>query len=128
MSQENLTSYDTNDQMIVAAAHLIRDNEAAYVGVGLPMVAGLLAKRMHAPNCTIVIENGIIRSEEFELPAGTDTLSTQFQADQLAGLNYISYLGQSGFINLGFIGAGQIDRWGNVNDTVIGDYYNPIHR
>ncbi len=129
MSQENsVISYDTNDQMIVAAAHLIRNNEAAYVGVGLPMVAALMAKRIHAPDCTIVIENGIVRTEQFELPAGTDTVGSQFYADKLAGLSYISYLGQAGFINLGFIGAGQIDRYGNVNDTVIGDYYNPVHR
>jgi glutaconate CoA-transferase, subunit B len=128
MSPENTLSYDANDQMIVAAAHLIRDHEAAYMGVGLPMVAALLAKRTHAPHATIVIENGIIRTEEFELPMGTDTLGTQFHADKLAGLSYISYLGEAGFINLGFIGAGQIDRYGNVNDTVIGDYHNPIHR
>jgi glutaconate CoA-transferase subunit B len=76
----------------------------------------------------VVIENGIVRTEEFELPAGTDTLGTQFYADKLAGLSYISWLGQVGFINLGFIGAGQIDRYGNVNDTVIGDYHNPVHR
>ncbi len=128
MSQRNSLSYDANDQMIVSAAHLIRNNEAAYVGVGLPMVATLLAKRTHAPDSVIVIENGIIRTEEFELPAGTDTLGTQFHADKLTGLSYISYLGQAGFINLGFIGAGQIDRYGNVNDTVIGDYHNPVHR
>jgi len=129
MSQENPTlDFNANDQMIVAASHLIRDDDAAYVGVGLPMFAALLAKRTHAPNCTIVIENGITRTEEFELPDGTDTLGTQFHADKLAGLSYVSYLGQAGFINLGFIGAGQIDRYGNVNDTVIGDYHNPVHR
>ncbi len=129
MSQENSTVvFDANDQMIVSAAHLIRDNEAAYMGVGLPMIAALLAKRTHAPNCTIVIENGIVRTEEFELPAGTDTLGSQFHADKLAGLSYISYLGQAGYINLGFIGAGQVDRYGNVNDTAIGDYHNPVHR
>ena len=129
MNQENSElSFDTNDQMIVAAARLIRDNEAAYVGVGLPMIAGLLAKRTHAPNGTIVIENGIVTNAEFELPAGTDTVGSQYWADKLTSLNYISFLGQAGFINLGFIGAGQIDRYGNVNDTVIGDYHDPIHR
>jgi glutaconate CoA-transferase, subunit B len=127
MSRENLM-YTANDQMIVAASRLIKDNEAAYVGVGLPMFAALLAKQTHAPNCTIVIENGIIRMELFELPGGTDTLSTQYHADKLDGLNYISYLGQAGYINLGFMGAGQVDRYGNVNDTVIGDYHNPVHR
>ena len=127
MTREN-PAFDTNEQMIVAASKLIRDNEAAYVGVGLPMIAGLLAKHMHARNSTIVIENGIVRTEEFELPAGTDTVGSQYHAAKLTGLNYISFLGQAGFIDLGFIGAGQIDRYGNVNDTVIGDYYNPVHR
>ncbi len=120
--------YSANDQMIVSAAHLIHNGEAAYIGVGLPMFAALLAKQTHAPDCTFVIENGIIRTEEFQLPMGTDTLGTQFHADLLAGLSYISYLGQAGFISLGFIGAGQIDRYGNVNDTAIGDYRDPVHR
>jgi glutaconate CoA-transferase subunit B len=129
MTQENFAlEFTANDQMIVAAAHLIRNEDAAYMGVGLPMFAALLAKRTHAPDCTIVIENGIMRTLGFELPGGTDTLGTQYYADKLAGLSYISYLGQSGFINLGFIGAGQIDRFGNVNDTAIGDYYDPVHR
>ena len=62
MSQQNSLDYDANDQMIVSAAHLIRNNEAAYIGVGLPMAAALLAKRTHAPDSVIVIENGIIRT------------------------------------------------------------------
>jgi len=129
MTQDNSApEFNTNEQMIVSASRLIRDKEAAYVGVGLPMIAGLLAKRTHAPGITIVIENGIVRSEAFELPAGTDTVGSQYYADKLTGLSYISYLGQAGHINLGFIGAGQIDRYGNVNDTVIGDYHDPIHR
>ena len=64
MSQDNATlEFTANDQMIVAAAQLIRNDDAAYVGVGLPMFAALLAKKTHAPDYTIVIENGIIRSE-----------------------------------------------------------------
>jgi glutaconate CoA-transferase subunit B len=122
------TNYDAADQMIISAARQIGDNEAVYVGVGLPMVAALLAKNTHAPDCTIVIENGIIRTGQFQLPSGTDTVGTQYYSDQLANLNYISYLGQAGFIGLGFLGAGQIDRFGNVNDTVIGDYRNPVYR
>ncbi len=114
--------------MIVSAARQIKNNEAVYVGVGLPMLAALLAKYTHAPDCTVVIENGIIRTARFALPAGTDTVGVQYLADQLANLAYISYLGQAGFIDLGFMGAGQIDRFGNVNDTVIGDYRNPVYR
>jgi glutaconate CoA-transferase subunit B len=128
MESELKSSYDAADLMIVSAARQIRDEEAVFAGVGLPMLAALLAKNTHAPHCTIVIENGIIRTAEFRLPSGTDTVGTQFYADQLASLSYVSYLGQSGFIDLGFLGAGQIDRFGNVNDTAIGDYRDPVYR
>jgi glutaconate CoA-transferase, subunit B len=125
---ENTIKFEAADQMIISAARQIQDYEAVYVGVGLPMVAALLAKYTHAPHCTIVIENGIVRTGEFQLPAATDTVGSQAMSDQLVSLNYISYLGQAGFINLGFLGAGQIDKHGNINDTVIGDYRNPVYR
>jgi acyl CoA:acetate/3-ketoacid CoA transferase beta subunit len=124
----NAPVYDSADQMIVAAAHQIQDSDAVYVGLGLPMLAALLAKYTHAPHCTIIIENGIIRTTPFPLPAATDTLGTQTFSDQMAGLLVVNSLGQGGFINLGFIGAGQIDRHGNVNDTAIGDLGDPIYR
>jgi acyl CoA:acetate/3-ketoacid CoA transferase beta subunit len=129
MTQERTANaYTAADQMVVSAAREIRDNDIVYVGVGLPMQAGLLAKNYHAPNCTIVIENGIVRSNLFPIPRATDTLGSQSFADQLSGLFYVMCLGQAGHINTGFLGAGQIDRHGNVNDTCVGDYRKPIHR
>lgn len=125
---ENALEYNDADQMIITASHQIKDSDVVYVGVGLPTVAALLAKSTHAPNCTIIIENGIIQTTTFELPAATDTLGSQYMADQLDGLFYINCLGQAGYINAGFIGAGQIDRYGNVNATAVGDYNNPSHR
>ena len=129
MTQENSTgTYTAADQMVVSAAREIRDHDIVYVGVGLPMQAGLLAKHTHAPNCVIIIENGIVRSNLFPIPRATDTLGSQSFADQLSGLFYVMCLGQAGHINTGFLGAGQIDRYGNLNDTCVGDYRNPIHR
>lgn len=122
------TEFTAADQMVVSAARQVIDNDSIYVGVGLPMLAALLAKYSHAPRATIVIENGIVRATPYVLPAATDTLGTQTMADQLTSLFYINCLGQSGFMTMGFMGAGQIDRYGNVNDTVIGDYYKPVHR
>ncbi len=116
------------DQMIVCAAHQIQDYDVIYVGLGLPLLAALLAKYTHAPHTTIIIENGIVRTKVFDLPAATDTLGSQTGSDQLNGLFYINCLGQAGFINLGFMGAGQIDKFGNINDTAIGDYRNPLYR
>lgn len=120
--------YSASDQMVITASKHIHDNEVVYVGVGLPMVAAMFAKHTHAPNCTIVIENGTVRSNVFPLPGATDTLGTQTSADLLTSLFYVDCLGQAGFINAGFLGAGQIDKHGNLNDTVVGDYNNPIHR
>ncbi len=120
--------YTASEQMVVSAARQIRDHDIVYVGVGLPMGAGLLAKLTHAPNCTIIIENGIVRANLFPLPRATDTLGSQAFADQLSGLAYVMCLGQAGHINTGFLGAGQVDRFGNANDTVVGDYRKPIHR
>ncbi len=120
--------YTAADQMIVSAAHQIRASDVIYVGLGLPFLASLLAKYTHAPSSTIIIENGIIRTTGFPLPAATDTLGSQTMADQLTSLFYIDCLGQAGFINMGFIGAGQVDRYGNVNDTVIGDYLQPVYK
>ena len=128
MSTKNTTSYTAIEQMVVSAARQIADGETIYVGVGLPMQAVLLAKHLHAPNCTMVIENGIVRSDIFPLPMGTDTLSTQSFSIQLNGMFYVMCLGQAGHIDTGFLGAGQIDRYGNVNDTCAGDYRKPTHR
>ncbi|MFC1949603.1 CoA-transferase subunit beta [Chloroflexota bacterium] len=126
--REKEVGYAATDQMVVSAAHQIQDRDVIYVGTGLPMLATMLAKHNHAPNATIVIENGTVRDTLFPLPRATDTLGVQTMADMLCSLYYINYLGQTGHINRGFLGAGQVDRYGNVNDTVIGDYYNPVHR
>jgi len=129
MTQKNYaTEYSAGEQMVVSAAREIKDNDTVFVGVGLPMQAGVLAKNSHAPNSIIVIENGIVRESVFPIPRATDNLQSQSYSEQLSGLFYVMSLAQSGHVNTGFLGAGQIDRYGNVNDTVVGDYLNPIHR
>lgn len=128
MNENNEEKYSAADQMVVAGAHQIRPDDVIYVGLGLPFLATLLAKYTHAPGSTIIIENGIVRSTGFVLPRSTDTPGSQYMADQLSGLFYINTIGQAGYITTGFIGAGQVDRYGNVNDTCVGDYRHPAHR
>lgn len=120
--------YSDTDQMIVSAARMVLDDDVCYVGVGLPMLVCLLAKHLHAPNLTVMTENGVVRRGIFPLPRATDSLGMQTGADLISGLFYVSCLGQAGYVTLGFLGAGQIDRFGNVNDTATGDYRNPTHR
>ncbi len=128
MGGNEIAPYTAAEQMVIAGARHVRDNDVIYVGVGLPMQSALLAKHMHAPNCIIIIENGIVRSDPFPLPMGTDTLASQFFSDQLSGMFHVMCLGQAGHISMGFLGAGQVDRYGNANDTCVGNYHNPVHR
>jgi glutaconate CoA-transferase, subunit B len=120
--------YDDSDQMIISAARQIKDSDVIYTGVGFPIEAAVLAKNLHAPRCTIFLENGIIRSSLFRLPRTTDTMESQLCAEQLTGLTYINCLAQAGHISLGLMGGGQVDQHGNVNDHVVGDYNKPVHR
>lgn len=120
--------YNEYDQMIVSAARLINNSDVIYTGVGFPIEAAVLAKNLHAPDCTVFLENGIIRSSMFQLPWTTDTMESQLLAEQLTGLTYVNCVAQAGHISLGMMGGGQVDRYGNVNDHVVGNYHAPVHR
>ncbi len=121
-------NYSLPEQMIVATARLLRDGEVIYTGVGLPTIAALLARRTHAPNLTIIFETGIIRTDPCPLPQGVDTLSSQAGAEKLSDAFYINTIAERGLINLGLVGAGQIDRFGNINSTCAGPYDAPAFR
>jgi len=126
--EEHSEEYTAIDQMIISAAREIKDTDVVYTGVGFPIEAAVLAKNLHAPNCTVILQNGIVRASLFRLPYTTDTMESQLCAEQLTGLFNVNCLGQAGYLTLGFMGGGQIDRYGNVNDHVVGDYHKPIHR
>jgi glutaconate CoA-transferase, subunit B len=122
------SDYTDIDQMIICAARLIKDDDVIYTGVGFPIEAAVLAKNLHAPNCTIILETGIVRASNFRLPWTTDTIESQTGAELLTGLSYVNCLAQSGYVTLGLMGAGQVDRYGNANDHVVGNYHKPVHR
>lgn len=122
------TDYDAVEQMVISASRQLSDSDVVYAGVGLPMDAAIVALNYSAPHCTVIIEQGIVRTGVFPLPRGTDTLGSQSCAVQLSGLFNVNSIGQGGYITAGFMGGGQIDRYGNVNDTAVGDYRHPIHR
>jgi glutaconate CoA-transferase, subunit B len=121
-------TYTIAEQMIVSASREIRDGDIIYAGVGMPNVAVLLAKFSHAPNATVFYETGIIRTDPCTLGLGVDTLPTQYMSDKLTDVLFINSLAQRGFFTLGFLGGGQIDRYGNVNSNCTGDYSNPSLR
>ncbi|MFN8413971.1 MAG: CoA-transferase [Anaerolineales bacterium] len=118
--------YSSAELMIVNAARLLKDGDVVFVGVGQPNLACNLAKRTHAPNLVMIYEAGVIGAEPERLPLSigdptlvSGSLSVVSMYDIFA--NYL----QRGNVDVGFMGGAQIDKYGNINATVIGDYNHP---
>ncbi len=118
--------YSPAELMTVNAARLLRDGDVVFVGVGLPNLACNLARRTHAPNLTMIYEAGVIGAQPARLPLsiGDPTLVTGAASICSMYEIFALYL-QRGLIDVGFLGGAQIDRYGNVNATVIGSYDKP---
>src|SRR5690606_28221711 len=112
--------------MTVAAARALADGVVCFVGIGLPSTAANLARRMHAPNAVLIYESGCIGAKPTRLPASIGDGVLSEHADAVIGVPEIfSYWLQAGRIDVGFLGAAQIDRFANINTTVIGPYDDP---
>ncbi len=122
-------SWDSADMMNVAAARELHDGDVCLVGVGPPNLAANLARRTHAPNCRLVYESGAIDAKPRRLPLsiGDDDLAATATA-VVSVPEMFNYWVGSGRIDVGFLGAAQIDRYGNINTTVIGDHADPKTR
>src|SRR5256885_11406858 len=115
--------------MIVAAARELAGQRVCFVGVGLPNIAVNLAQRTVAPDLELVYEAGVFGARPARLPLsiGDPTIVTGATAATSMFELFAFYL-QGGLIDVGFLGAAQIDRFGNINTTVIGDYAQPTTR
>jgi glutaconate CoA-transferase subunit B len=119
-------NYTPEEMMTIAAARKFRDRAVCFVGVGLPSVAACVARELHAPNMTLVYESGTIGAKPTKAPLSIADLELAETADFIVSVPEIfSYWLQGGRIEAGFLGAAQIDRFGNVNSTVIGNYNSP---
>lgn len=115
--------------MTVAASRALTDGRVVFVGIGLPSTAANLARRTHAPNLVLVYESGAIGARPPHLPLSIGDSSLAETADALVSVPEIfSYWLQAGRIDVGFLGAAQLDRFANINTTVIGDYARPAVR
>ena len=121
-----MTNYTASEMMAVAASRLLRDGDVVFVGIGLPNLACNLARRTHAPDLNLVYEAGVIGAQPARLPLsiGDPTLVSGAAAVCSMYEIFAFYL-QNGKIDVGFLGGAQIDRFGNVNATVIGSYDKP---
>jgi glutaconate CoA-transferase subunit B len=122
-------AFTKSEMMIVAAARELAGQHVCFVGVGLPNIAVNLAQRTVAPDLELVYEAGAFGSRPARLPLsiGDPSIVTGATA-AVSMLELFSYYLQGGLIDVGFLGAAQIDRFGNINTTVIGDYERPTTR
>jgi glutaconate CoA-transferase subunit B len=112
--------------MTVNAARMLRDGDTVFVGVGLPNLACNLARRTHAPNLVMIYEAGVIGAQPSRLPLSIgDPTLVSGSLSVCSMYEVFAFYLQRGYISVGFMGGAQIDRFGNVNATVIGDYNHP---
>ncbi len=118
--------YSADEMMAVEAARRLDDETVCFVGIGLPSLAANLAQRTHAPGCVLVYESGTIGAKPSQLPLSIGDGELAETADAVVSVpEMFGYWLQGGRIDVGFLGAAQIDRRGNLNSTVIGEYAAP---
>lgn len=118
--------YSATEMMTIAASRALKNDDVCFVGIGLPSAACNLARLTHAPGLTLIYESGTIGAKPAVLPLSigdgelSETALTTVSVPEM-----FRYWLQGGRISVGFLGGAQIDRFGNINSTVIGDYANP---
>jgi glutaconate CoA-transferase subunit B len=118
--------YHPQEMMAVAAARALRDGQVCFVGIGAPSTAANLARATHAPHLVLVYESGCIGAKPTFLPLSIGDGELAETADAVVSVPEIfSYWLQAGRIDVGFLGAAQVDRFANLNTTVVGDYEHP---
>ncbi|MCR6484736.1 CoA-transferase subunit beta [Amycolatopsis sp. OK19-0408] len=121
------TDYTADEMMSIAAARALGDGMSCFVGIGLPSKAANLARRTHAPNLTLIYESGCLGAKPSRLPLSIGDGELADTADAVVSVPEVfNYWLQPGRIDVGFLGAAQLDKFGNINTTVIGsDYHDP---
>ena len=118
-------NYTPTELLACVAAKMLEDKKSVFVGTGLPMIASMLAQRTHAPNLLIVFEAGGIGPQMPVLPISVGDSRTFHRAVAASSMHDSMSISQAGYLDYGFLGAAQIDMYGNINTTVIGDWERP---
>jgi len=122
-------SYTPAEMMATVAARELRDGEVVFVGIGLPNLACNLARATHAPRLVLIYESGAVGAEPERLPVSIGDPSLVTGSLMVCGMaDVFQFLLQNGRIEVGFLGGAQIDRYGNINTTVVGGYDHPSVR
>ncbi|MHA1971853.1 MAG: CoA-transferase subunit beta [Candidatus Hodarchaeales archaeon] len=112
--------YTSTHLMAIAASRILQDNKSVFVGTGLPMISAMFAQRRHAPNLLIIFEAGAIGPQMKVLPISVGDSRTFYRAIAASSMHDNMAFSQAGWLDYGFLGAAQIDKYGNINTTYIG--------
>lgn len=117
--------YNVREALAFRGASVLEDKKSVFVGTGLPIIASMLAQRTHAPGLFIVFEAGGLGPQIPELPVSVGESRTYFKAIAASSMHDVMSISQAGYMDFGFLGAAQMDMYGNINTTVIGDHDLP---
>ena len=120
--------YNLTELLACVAAGLLEEDCSVFVGTGLPLVAGMLAQRTHAPGLLIMFEAGGIGPQVPALPISVGDSRTYYNASAASSMHDVMSAAQAGYVDYGFLGGAAMDCYGNVNTTVIGDWDHPKAR
>ena len=120
--------YNTTELLACVASRELENGKSIFVGTGLPIIATMLAQRLHAPDLLIVFEAGGIGPKIPTIPISVGDSRTFYKAVMAASMDYAMGMAQVGLVDYGFLGAAQIDKYGNLNTTVIGTHDKPKAR
>jgi len=129
VERDNTLHYSRDEIMTVTAARQLKNGAVCFVGIGLPSAACNLARLTHAPDLVLIYESGTVGTKPTVLPLSIGDGELAETADCVVPLpDIFNYYLQGGRVDIGFLGAAQIDRYGNLNSTVIGTYEQPSVR
>ena len=117
--------YNLREYLAFSGASVLEDKKSVLVGTGLPIIASMLAQKTHAPNLLIVFEAGGVGPQLPELPISVGESRSFYRGIAASSMHDVMSIAQAGYMDYGFLGAAQMDIYGNINTTVIGDHDHP---
>lgn len=120
--------YNVREFIAFTGAKVLQDKTSVFVGTGLPMIAAILAQKTHAPQLLIIFEAGGVGPILPELPISVGQGLTYYRGVAAGSMHNVMSICQAGYIDVGFLGAAQVDMYGNINTTCIGDHEHPSVR
>lgn len=123
-------TYNTAELVCISSSRLLEDGKVVFGGAGLPLLSAILAQKTHAKSLTILFEGGVIGPfiDPGKLPPSTNEQRCAVRANMVLPITDVLLLQQRGYVDYGFLGGAQVDKYGNINSSFIGDWDKPTVR